>query len=343
MFGNKATWLAGGLTLALSLLVAGFLLGQALTGRPETGPDVAGRDQLPATVVSVLRSELAEARRLHWAALDTAGAGVETARQELVLAAQAASAHAALLGRDLDAAQLRIADLEAEARTAKAKAGGLAEQLVEIPKAHATALEKVRAEAETRRLELLPVAETAAEKAATRKQELDKALGQIVQLEATLQWERLAKEMEQARQAQDVSHRNAPMPAAVSSKQATSTPDNPDVASGQSSELRPAHNNFITLYQQGRYAEAEPYAREAVRLRTQEFGPNDPTTAASINNLAVIYQAQGRYAEAEPLYQRSLAIKEKILGSEHPDVARGLNNLAALYHARGHYMQAEPL
>ncbi len=49
----------------------------------------------------------------------------------------------------------------------------------------------------------------------------------------------------------------------------------PDMASGQSSELMEAHNSYKTLYQQGRYSEAEPYAKEALRLGTEEFGPND--------------------------------------------------------------------
>ncbi len=83
----------------------------------------------------------------------------------------------------------------------------------------------------------------------------------------------------------------------------------PDVASGQASELREAYNSYRTLNQQGRYSEAEPYAKEALRLGTEEFGPNDPTTAVFLNNLAVLYQAQGHYAEAEPLLQRSLSIK----------------------------------
>ncbi len=104
----------------------------------------------------------------------------------------------------------------------------------------------------------------------------------------------------------------------------------PDVASGQSSALMEAYNSYITLYQQGRYSEAEPYAKKALRLGTEEFAPNDPTTATLLNNLATLYQAQGQYAEAEPLYQRALAIWEKALGPEHPDVAQSLNNLAEL-------------
>ena len=53
----------------------------------------------------------------------------------------------------------------------------------------------------------------------------------------------------------------------------------PDMASGQSSEIKEAYNTYKTLYQQGRYSEAEPYAKEALKLGTEELGPNDPTTA----------------------------------------------------------------
>ncbi len=104
----------------------------------------------------------------------------------------------------------------------------------------------------------------------------------------------------------------------------------PDVASGQESELREAYNSFNALYQQGRYSEAEPYAKEALRLGTKEFGPNDPTTATHLNNLGKLYHAQGRFSEAEPLYKRSLAIWEKALGPEHPYVATTLENYDAL-------------
>ncbi len=115
----------------------------------------------------------------------------------------------------------------------------------------------------------------------------------------------------------------------------------PDMASGQSSELMEAYNSYNTLYQQGRYSEAEPFGKEALRLGTEEFGPNDPTTAALLNNLAELYRTQGHYAEAEPLYQRSLAILEKALGPEHPDVATSLENYAALLRETARVDEAE--
>ncbi len=71
----------------------------------------------------------------------------------------------------------------------------------------------------------------------------------------------------------------------------------PYMASGQSSELMEAYSSYGALYQQGRYSEAEPYAKEALRLGTEEFGPNDPFSAARLNDLALLYHELGRYAE----------------------------------------------
>jgi len=73
------------------------------------------------------------------------------------------------------------------------------------------------------------------------------------------------------------------------------------------------------------------------------LGPEHPSTATSLNNLALLYDNQGLYAKAEPLYQRALAIYEKALGPEHPDTATSLNNLAGLYASQGLYAKAEPL
>ena len=95
----------------------------------------------------------------------------------------------------------------------------------------------------------------------------------------------------------------------------------PAAAHGQGDELMEAYDRFNELYAEGRYQEAIPFAKEALRLNEREFGPDDPTTGITLNNLALLYKTQGRYAEAEPLYKRALAIKEKALGPDHPDVA----------------------
>ncbi|HIJ43692.1 MAG TPA: tetratricopeptide repeat protein [Rhodospirillaceae bacterium] len=117
----------------------------------------------------------------------------------------------------------------------------------------------------------------------------------------------------------------------------------PGMAAAQSDELMRAYKQYQALEKQGRYVEAERFARKALELAEQEFGPEHPTTAAFINNLAGLYYRQGRYADAEPLFKRALAIREKALVPEHPNVAASLNNLAELHRAQGRYGNAEPL
>jgi tetratricopeptide (TPR) repeat protein len=103
-------------------------------------------------------------------------------------------------------------------------------------------------------------------------------------------------------------------------------------------------NSQVTqLYQQGKYAEAEPLFQRALRIREKALGPDHTDVATVLNNLALLYDHQSKYASAEPLYERALHIDEKVLGTEHPGVARDLNNLATLYFHQGKYAEAEPL
>ena len=53
-------------------------------------------------------------------------------------------------------------------------------------------------------------------------------------------------------------------------------------------------------------------------------------SAATLNNLAGLYESQGRYAEAEPLYQRSLSILKAKLPADHPYIKMGQENYDAL-------------
>ena len=67
----------------------------------------------------------------------------------------------------------------------------------------------------------------------------------------------------------------------------------------------------------GESAKAEPLDQEAVRIRQKVLGPEDPQTAESLNNLAMLYLYMGEYAKAEPLLQESVRIRQKVLGPEH--------------------------
>jgi tetratricopeptide (TPR) repeat protein len=77
-------------------------------------------------------------------------------------------------------------------------------------------------------------------------------------------------------------------------------------------------------------------------IREKRLGPDHPSVATSLNNLAEVYRNQGRYGDADPLYRRSLAILERAFGRDHPLVASTLNNLGVLYDRQGRYAEAEP-
>jgi hypothetical protein len=77
----------------------------------------------------------------------------------------------------------------------------------------------------------------------------------------------------------------------------------PDVASGQSSEFMEAYNSYNSLYQQGRYSEAELYAKEALRLGTEEFGRLCQTNANQVEFVIPGFRwtAQNTYDFQQPL------------------------------------------
>ncbi len=93
----------------------------------------------------------------------------------------------------------------------------------------------------------------------------------------------------------------------------------------------------------GDYATAEPLYQRALKIYEKALGPDHPSTAISLNNLAQLHVDMGDYAIASPLLQRALQINEKALGPDHPGTATNLNNLANLYVNMGDYARAEPL
>jgi len=91
----------------------------------------------------------------------------------------------------------------------------------------------------------------------------------------------------------------------------------PGLALAESAALQEAQEQFTVLLRQGRLAEAESFATEAVRLAEEELRSDDLLTRYylydAIVNLAVLYRTLGRHAEAEPLFERALAIQAEML------------------------------
>lgn len=82
------------------------------------------------------------------------------------------------------------------------------------------------------------------------------------------------------------------------------------------------------------YSLAEPLLRRGLGIREQ-LGPELPSTATSLYNLAILYWRLGKYTEAEPLYQRALRIREQQLGPEHIRTADVLYDFACFQQAQG--------
>ena len=95
------------------------------------------------------------------------------------------------------------------------------------------------------------------------------------------------------------------------------------------------------LYACGLYAQSESLHRQALFIREQIDGMNDPATADILNYLGMLSRVRGDYEQAEKLHLQALSIREKTLGPEHPKIAVSLNNLSVLYRNQGRYELAE--
>jgi tetratricopeptide (TPR) repeat protein len=82
-----------------------------------------------------------------------------------------------------------------------------------------------------------------------------------------------------------------------------------------------------------------PFLKMALLKQEQESGPDHPSVAVRLNNLALTLPPR----EAEPLLRRALAINEKALGGSHLETAATLNNLADVLASLRRFREAEPL
>ena len=71
--------------------------------------------------------------------------------------------------------------------------------------------------------------------------------------------------------------------------------------------------------------------RPFVAIWETTFGPDHPSVAAGLDNMATNYRDMGRYDLSEQFSARALAIREKVLGPNDASVTTSLNNLAIQY------------
>ncbi|KAF4932299.1 Kinesin light chain [Colletotrichum fructicola] len=90
----------------------------------------------------------------------------------------------------------------------------------------------------------------------------------------------------------------------------------------------------------GNYSRAEVLVQDAIRIRTERLGEEDPLTLTSMANLASTYSNQGRWKEAEELEVRVMETRKRVLGEEHPDTLTSMYNLADTWKSQNRWKDA---
>ena len=99
-------------------------------------------------------------------------------------------------------------------------------------------------------------------------------------------------------------------------------------------------NTYADLAQ---YAESRKQLERAVDLERRVWGPENPQTLNTLNDLGRAAWHEGKYSEAERILAPALEIERRVLGPEHPDTLFCMNSLGNVYRAQGKDAQAEAL
>lgn len=96
-----------------------------------------------------------------------------------------------------------------------------------------------------------------------------------------------------------------------------------------------AHNLAISIAQQGRLDDAEPYFLFVYETRLEYLPENDPLIATSLHNLGLLYRFQGRLDDAIDCATKALEIQRAVFDDTHVEVTKTLSAMSALHHLNG--------
>ena len=102
------------------------------------------------------------------------------------------------------------------------------------------------------------------------------------------------------------------------------------------------NNEAVALFKEGRYAEAEPLNKEALRLKIQSFGPSSIQAALSHNGLGETQLKLGKLDEAEDNLRKAVEIRNS-LGRTGFDAAVSRESLAQVLEAKGDMIGAKAM
>jgi hypothetical protein len=97
------------------------------------------------------------------------------------------------------------------------------------------------------------------------------------------------------------------------------------------------------LNNQPKNSQTEQDLRRDIAATEATFGPDHPTLAPKLVDLAGLLYSEGQYAEAAALCSRSLTIAQRALGPRDPETVRTVKQLAMIYRAQGRSREADEL
>ena len=98
-----------------------------------------------------------------------------------------------------------------------------------------------------------------------------------------------------------------------------------------------------TLFQQGRFSEAETQQRSLVEVERRVFGPDDQETVGTMGDLATTLSEERRLPEAEKIQRDVLEKQKRLLGTDAHYTLASMDNLAIILVYEGRLEEAEKL
>jgi tetratricopeptide (TPR) repeat protein len=86
---------------------------------------------------------------------------------------------------------------------------------------------------------------------------------------------------------------------------------------GSETEVQRLNEQYLKLYQQGKYIEAIPLAEQALAIQKKVLGNNHPDVATTLDDLGTLYSLQDNPTNAKLRYQQALTIRKQQLGDSH--------------------------
>jgi hypothetical protein len=98
-----------------------------------------------------------------------------------------------------------------------------------------------------------------------------------------------------------------------------------------------------TLFDQGKFADAEWQYRQALEVYKRTFGSEHEYTLATIHWVAVTLHKQQKYSEAERLFRKALNGRKKVLGRDHEKTLSSKRWLGETLYEQQNYKEAEQI